>query len=294
MNTIVMLFSRVFIFVLLGYLLGRFPRINIRQPAQVMINLVIYFLFPVFVLFTVWTEPLESLLLFQVAAVAAGVIACGLVMAWLFARVYKLPYRDYSLPIIFVNSAYLGIPVNTYILGSTATAYAIIFDIVPTIAMFSIGVALVARENKIKEIFKMPLVYAALIGLFLNSRQVPVAAPVLEIIFYVKHITMPLILVIVGYELRPFKAMMMHKIIIASLLRMAGGLLAALLLVHWLQLERVPAMVCLISASMPSAVNSYVLAKKYQANPEFASAVVAMSTLISVPFIVLGSLLIQR
>lgn len=294
MHTIVMLFSRVFIFVLLGYILGRFSRVNIQQPAQIMINLVIYFLFPVFVLFTVWSEPLESLLLVRVAAVAAGVIACGLILAWLFARIYKLPYRDYSLPIIFINSAYLGIPVNTYILGTTATAYAIIFDIVPTIAMFSVGVALVAKENKIKEVIKMPLVYAALIGLFLNYRQVPVAAPLLKMIFYMKHITMPLILLIVGYELRPFKAMMMPKVIIASLLRMAGGLLAALLLVHWLNLEGLPAMVCLISASMPSAVNSYLLAKKYQANAEFTSAVVAMSTLISVPFIALGALLIHR
>lgn len=279
---------------LLGYVLGRFARVNIQQPARVMINLVLYFLFPAFVLFTVWSEPLESLLLVRVAIVAAGVIACGLALAWLFARVYKLPYGDYSLPIIFINSAYLGIPVNTYILGTTATVYAIIFDIVPTICMFSLGVALVARENKIKEVFKMPLVYAALIGLFLNSRQIPVAAPVLKMIIHVKHIIMPLILLIVGYELRSFKTMVMNKVIIAALLRMGGGFLAAVLLVRWLNLEGLPAMVCLISASMPSAVNTYLLAKRYQANAEFTSAVVAISTLISMPFIALGALLIHK
>lgn len=291
MNTIIMLFSRVFIFMLLGYILGRFSRANIQQPVQVMINLVLYFLFPVFVLFTVWSEPLESLLLFQVAAVATGVIVFGLALAWLFVRVYKLPYRDYSLPIIFINSAYLAIPVNTYILGSTATAYAIIFDIVPTMAMFTVGVALVSRENKIKEIFKMPLVYAAIIGLVLNYQQVSIALPVLKMIIYIKHITMSLILFIVGYELRPFTAILLKKVLIASLLRMVGGLIAAFLLVHWLNLTGLPAMVCLISASMPSAVNSYFLAKKYQANAEFTSAVVAMSTLISLPFIALGAVI---
>jgi hypothetical protein len=103
-----------------------------------------------------------------------------------------------------------------------------------------------------------------------------------------------LILIIIGYELKPFKAVLLNRVLVASLLRLAGGALAALLLVHWLRLEGVPAMVCLVSASMPSAVNSYVLAKRYQANAEFASAVVAMSTLISIPLIALWALLIHK
>ncbi|MDD5492075.1 MAG: AEC family transporter [bacterium] len=294
MSTITLLFYKVFIFILLGYILGRFLRINLQRQVQVIINTGLYVLFPIFVLVTMWSEPIKSAHLAQIWLLAAGVIVGGIIFAWLFARGYAVSYRDHSLPIIFINSAYLGIPVNTFILGPAATKYAIIFDVIPTICMFTLGVALVAKENRLKEMFKMPLVYAALIGIWLSSRGIPVPLPVLKMTGFIKTLVIPLILIIVGYELKPFKAFLLKKALVASFLRMAGGLLFAFPLVYWLRLEGLPALVCLISATMPSAVNSYVLAKKYQANAEFASAVVAMSTLISVPLIALGALLIHK
>ncbi len=294
MNTLTILFYRVFIFILLGYLLGRNQRLNIQRQSQGMINIAMYVLFPVFVLVTMWSEPLPTACLSQIWLLALGVIIGGAALAWFFSRLYTVSYRDCSLPIIFINSAYLGIPVNTYILGPAATKYAIIFDLVPTIVMFTLGVALVSRGNKLKEMLKMPLVYAALLGMLLNAQGVPVPWLALKITSLIKAVTMPLILIIVGYELKPFKSSLLSQVLVASLLRMAGGALLAFVLMSWLRLEGIPALVCLISASMPSAVNSYVLAKKYQANAEFASAVVAMSTLISVPLIILGTLLIQQ
>ena len=294
MTAITLLFYKVFIFILLGYILGRYLRIDVQRQVHGIINLGLYVLFPVFILVTMWSESLNPAHLSQVWLLAAGVLISGAILAWLFARMYDLPYRDCSLPIIFANSAYLGIPVNTYILGPVATKYAIIFDLVPTVIMFTVGVALVARGEKLKEMLKMPLAYAALIGLWLNAGGIPVPWPVLKMTSLIKAIAMPLILIIVGYEIKPFKAVLLSRVLVASLLRLAGGALAAFLLVHWLRLEGVPALVCLVSASMPSAVNSYVLAKKYQANAEFASAVVAMSTLISLPLIALGALLIHK
>jgi hypothetical protein len=294
MQTITILFYRVFIFILLGYLLGRFLRVDIQRQVHGTINLGLYVLFPVFILVTMWSEPLDPAYLSQVWLLAAGVLLGGAALAWLFARMYAVSFRDHSLPIIFVNSAYLGIPVNTYLLGPAATKYAIIFDLVPTVCMFTLGVALVAKGHKLKEMLKMPLVYAALMGMLLSAKGVQVPLPVLKITSLIKAVTIPLILIIVGYELKPFKAILLKKVLMASFLRMAGGALIAFALIHWLGLEGIPAMVCLVSASMPSAVNSYVLAKKYQANAEFASAVVAMSTLISIPAIMIISLLIHR
>lgn len=294
MNTMVILFLRIYVYILLGYILSRILRINLQQQVQVVINLGIYVLFPVFVLVTMWSEPLSIAHLSQVWLLAAGVLVIGAVLAWLFTRIYAVSFRDYSLPIIFTNSAYLGIPVNTYLLGPAAIKYAILFDLVPTVIMFTFGVALVSRGDKFKEMLKMPLAYAALIGILLSVIGVPVPCPLLKITSFLKALTIPLILVIVGYGLKPFKAVLLNRVVVASVLRLAGGALAALLLAHWLRLEGLPAMVCLVSASMPSAVNSYVLAKKYQANAEFASAVVAMSTLISIPLVMLWALLVPK
>jgi malate permease and related proteins len=293
MQTVTIIFYRIFVFILLGYVLGRFLRINLQRQVQGLVNIGIYILFPFFLLVTMWSESLAAAHLSQIWLLAAGVIIGGAALAWLFARIYAVSYRDHSLPIIFFNSAYLGIPVNTYLLGPAATKYAIIFDLVPTVCMFTLGVALVARGHKLKEMLKIPVVYAALIGMLLSAGGVPVPGPLLKMTGFIKAVAIPLILIVVGYELKPFKRVLLNRVLVASLLRMAGGILIAFFLVHWLRLEGVPAIVCLISASMPSAVNSYVLAKKYQANAEFASAVVAMSTLISIPTIMIISLLIH-
>jgi malate permease and related proteins len=293
MSILKLLFFKIFIYILLGWVLGQVKGLNARKPIQYFINLAIYLLFPLFVLFSVWANHFPRVLLAQISLLALGVLAAGALLALLFARIFKVDFRDHSLPIIFANSAYLGIPVSTYIIGPAATVYAIIFDLTPTLFMFTLGIILVARENKFREAARVPLVYAVLAGLALNLAQVPVNAFTNTLVGYLKNITIPLILIFIGYQFRPARPDIFGRVLVASLFRMAGGLLAAWLLVRWLNLQGVAAGVCLLSASMPCAVNSYVLAQKYRADTEFPAAAIAVSTLLSIPFIAFVSLLIR-
>ena len=293
MNILRLLFFKIFIYILIGWVIGRVKGLNVRKHIQYFINVAIYFLFPVFVLFSVWANNFTPALLGQISLVALGVLAGGALLALVFARIFKVDFRDHSLPIIFANSAYLGIPVSTYIIGPAATVYAIIFDLTPTLFMFTLGILLVARENKFREAARVPLVYAVLAGLALNLSHVPVNALTNTWVGYLKAITIPLILMFIGYQLRPARSAILGRVLTASLFRMAGGLVIAWLLINWFNLQGVAAGVCLLSASMPCAVNSYVLAQKYQADTEFPAAAIAVSTLLSIPFIAFVSLLIR-
>lgn len=287
------LFKTVFLYLCIGFLLSRIAPFSLRKFATLFFDLVIYILFPLFVFFSVWTVPVIYHFFWAILLAALGVIAVGIGWAFLFSRLFKVSFREHFLPIVFINSGYLGVPVNTFLFGATGTVYAILFDIIPTLSMFSLGVFLIAPRNRLKEIIRIPLVYAALVGLLLNYYHVSVPSLMLYAIQALKEIIIPAILIMVGYSLSTFEKQLLRQVIVASCFRFIGGLLAGLLFVYLLHLEGVIALVCIVSASMPSAVNSYILAEKYQMNPRFSAQVVTISTMISIPYIMLLSLLLR-
>lgn len=287
------LLKNIFFFMFLGFLLSKIVGKSLQKLTIPFFNTVIYILFPLFVLFSLWSTPIYYSTIGDIWTISSGVVGMGFLLALLFSRFYKVSFREHFLPIVFINSGYLGIPLNTFLFGGKGTIYAILFDIIPTFSIFTLGVYFIARQNPFKEVVRMPAIYATVAGLLLNIFHIPVPYQFLHVVQSLKNITIPVILVMVGYSLKAIDRKRLGKVVTASCLRMGGGLIAGLLLVFLADIRGVAAAVCIVSASMPSAVNSYVLAEKYQMNPDFSSQVVTLSTLLSLPYIVILSLLLR-
>jgi predicted permease len=87
---------------------------------------------------------------------------------------------------------------------------------------------------------------------------------------------------LVGYQLNFIKWPHLKLVNVGVILRMGGGFLVALILVRLFHLSGPGASVVLISSAMPSAVLTYIFAKKYEADADFAAGMILVSTLLSI------------
>ena len=281
-QVIIKLVSRVFIFAFIGYLIGKIREGFIRPLIAVVIDGSLYFLIPFFFFLSMWESSADLLITKKVALIAASVvIACG-VMAYLFSILSGVEFRQICLPIMFMNAIYLPIPINTLFFGSDGMTYSVIYSLAAGILHFTLGIYLVSRKEHFREIIKMPMIYAALAGIVLNQAEIGIPAVFLHISQGLKVVALPAMVGLVGYQLKLIKWRHLRLVNIGVPLRLGGGFLVALIMVRLLHFSGPGASVVLISSAMPSAVLTYIFAKKYDADAGFAAGMIMVGTLLSV------------
>ena len=288
---------KIFIYILVGFIL-RSQKLLSEKIIAVFIDIALYFFIPVFILTAAWGSPVDIHIAVNIGIIATGVLVAGTVFAAVFSY-YRLNsagclkqnaepghttnqemFRKTCLPVIFMNTAYLSIPINSYYFGSEGLLYAVIYNIVVTFFNSTLGIWLIGGRG-IGEIFRIPLLYASIAGLALNFAKVP-QPPVLGMLNnFLKDTAMPAILLLVGYNININKTLFMRAASIAAGIRIFGGFLTGYIITTLLGLKGTAAGVAILASSMPSAINTYILSKKYSADPEFAASTIAIGTLCS-------------
>ncbi len=281
-EVVLKLVSKVFVFVVIGYFIGKIRARFVKSLIAVVIEGSLYLLIPFFFLLSMWESSADLLVTKKVALIAAAVvIACG-VMAYLFSILYRVEFRQICLPIMFMNAIYLPIPINTLFFGREGMTYSVIYSLIAGLLHFTLGIYLVSRKEHFLEIIKMPMIYAALAGIVLNQARVGIPQAFLHVSLGLKVVALPAMVALVGYQLNFIGRRHFKLVNVGVLLRVGGGFLVALILVRLLDFSGPGASVVLVSSAMPSAVLTYIFAKKYKADADFAAGMILVGTLLSI------------
>jgi len=288
MNLLFSLLARIIPYIFIGWIFIKLKFKNAELFVSYFVNLALYFLIPIFVFFAMWSAPLSENIINARIIIFTVIAVCfvGMLFAFLHSKIFKSNFRDIALPIIFMNSAYLAIPLNTIFFGKDGTFYAIIYNIILTILHFSFGLWFVS--GSVKEIFRLPVLYFAFFGIFLNLTGVRLSDGLINFSELLSSVTLPVMLCLVGYQIHSINVSTLKKVFVGVFFRMFGGLIVAYIFCKVFNITGTVKGVCLLSSSMPSAVNTYILNKKYDADYSFASSMITVGlvmTLIVVPLI---------
>jgi predicted permease len=267
----------VFLTILVGFLISKKKKLDI-QPI---VDLVVYIASPCLIFASMVSSKLPISNFLQVFIAACLIIIIqGAITLLIIRRTTK--ENELSLPVVIGNSGFLGYPVALFAFGTLGLSNAIAYDMANSLFIFSIGIYLVHHKNDIKEMFKLPLIYAVILGIIFNLFKINVPEIIFKPIEMIGTIAIPLALLVLGYNLNQIKLTQINKAFLLSLSRILGGLLIAILIVAILRIEGVQKNIILLQSAMPSAVMSMILASKYHRNPELISSVVLITTLISI------------
>jgi predicted permease len=182
---------------------------------------------------------------------------------------------------VFGNTSYLGYPVALFAFGMDGLSRAVVYDMMNSLVIFSLGIYIVNHRNELQEAFKIPLLYAVVIGLAVNLLKIPVPELLFQPIEMIGLITIPLALLVLGYKLTEIKVSEATIAVLASLFRILGGFLIALLIINLWSIEGVTREIIVLQAAMPSAVMSMILAAKYERDAPLVASAVLISTVLS-------------
>jgi predicted permease len=275
---VLLVVSPVLVLVLIGFALGAKRQYTMRTLT----DLTVYLTLPCLVFASIVQHPLEPTALLQIGAAALFVIAgCGLAV---FAYLRISGRRDLRIlypTVMFVNAGNLALPLVQFAWGNSGFTKAVIFQAVSTSLMYTLGVFLVSRDRDPRKLFTLPFIYAAAAGLAMSGLHVAVPAALVEIVAFVGGAALPILLVMLGFELHSIRIKDLGISFVGSGLRLGVGFALGLLFVALVAVDPLTRKIIIFDATMPSAVGAVVLGIRFNANPEVSSSIVLMTTLIS-------------
>lgn len=276
--TVIEVVFPVFAIVALGYYLSRNRTMDVVTISEIVVNVTS----PCLVFTSIAKkEMVPSEWLVMGGGAAAVVFGCG-ALTWLYQRANNVRMRGLYLPTMFMNTGNMGLPFALLAFGETGLEKAIMFFIPVVILHFSLGVYIAKGEGGLREIFRLPLIYAALAGLASSLFHAVPPRFVMTALEMLADVAIPLMILNLGIQLRLLKVSKLRHAVAGVLIRMLGGLALAYAFVAIFGIGGVSRNVIFLDAIMPPAVFNVIFAQKYNADADVVASTIVLGTLFSV------------
>jgi len=288
-GTLIGLVASVLILILIGLAL-RLSGIMKREDADVLNNVIVYLALPALIFTAIRTsQPTVKLLILPACAWLIILICMGL--AYGAGRLLKLEPATLGAFVITAglgNTGYLGYPLALAIFGRNQLVKAVFYDVFGTaLALLTVGILVAERfgaatreSKKVVEILTFPPLIAVTLGFALRPVMLP--SFVSQVVGYLAHATVPLIMLSIGLSLKPghifdykgpIAAAGIIKLLVAPLLALGIGRVAGL--------ASPDSSILVLQASMPAMTLSFVVGQRYKLDTGYIPAVIFTTTLLS-------------
>jgi len=257
-------------------------------------GLVYNLLLPALVIGVLWSAELSTSSFVIVLMAAIGVFT-GMGLAWLWLRLFPQPLPATGALILaasFPNATYLGLPVLESVLGESARAIAIQYDLLsctPILLSLGILIAIHYGESKehnpqiVKNLLRVPPLWAAIVGVILNLTAISQPQILQQLFQMLGNGVVPLMLFSIGLSLRWRSGWSQQLNQVLPVV--AIQLLLTPIVIFWMvPLFGVGAkieMALVLEAAMPSMVLGIVLADRYRLDSHLYAMAVTITTALS-------------
>ena len=289
MNLILIILP-VFIIFSIGYIGQKFIGFDIKSISTA----ALYLMSPFLAFRTFYTNEL-TMDYFYIVLFSLLLTTILLIVVWITAVSMKATRSQLSAMIlggVFMNSGNYGAPVVLFAFGAVGFDYAVIMMVFQGLLMNTVGIffASMGGEEKstlgqsAQRVIRMPLIYAAFLGIALQLVSIPIPTAVMEAISLVADASIPTVMLVLGMQLAAIsrKRVAYRYVSAVSIIRMIASPLIAVGILYFMPVNDLLKAVIIVQASMPAAANTTMLALQFGTEPDLVSFTTFFTTLISI------------
>lgn len=269
-----------------GFILGKTLTVDSRTIGR----MVFYIFSPLLVFNLMVTSRLNLQQALTTVGYTTMVIAVTGILAYLLGKLFQLQ-RSHLLALIptvaFGNTGNYGLPLVKFAFGDEALAVASIFYVTTTILFNTVGVVIASLghldlKSAILGVFKLPILYAVLIALFVKGFGVEIPLPLARTIEIAANGAIPAMIILLGLELTRIEwSHSLRALSLGVAAKLLLGPVIGLALAGMFGLQGHTRQGSVIEAAMPAAVATTVVATEYKLEPSLVTAIVFLGTALS-------------
>jgi predicted permease len=293
MTTFLHILTDIILPILVLALVGFVAQKLLHMDIRTLIRLNMYLLIPAVLFVKVYRAEVSMAF---VGTVFGVVLAVVLVMFLLGEGISRLLHssrsrrKAFTNSLTFFNSGNYGLPLSELVFASNpiATTVQIFIMLIQNITGNTFGVfqassGSAGNRKALMSVLKLPALYVLVLVAIVKAAGWTMPAIVMLPLDYLSAGFVAIALITLGAQLAEISFKLhVRDILLSCLIRLAVAPLVGYALVLVFGIHGILAQSLIIGVSTPTAVNTAILAREYDNEPEYASQIVMVSTLLSV------------
>jgi len=268
----------IFTLILIGFIYAKVRHVNMESANQMNMEIFIPAL-----LIDALSRQEFSILSYQNLAIAAVFVVLGSgVLAWLFAKLFKLSVPMFVPSMMFNNSGNMGLPLAVLAFGEDALSAAVILFLAENLFHFTLGTYIVNGRISWWNLLKMPVNIATIIGLTISFTHWKMPDLIYTPIHLLAQIVIPLMLVSLGVRMTQIDLKAWRIGLVGALMCPLVSIIPAFIIIQFIPLEPIQRAQLLLFATLPPAVLNFMFAEKYHKSPVEVASIVAVGNGLSI------------
>ncbi|NSW90169.1 MAG: AEC family transporter [Firmicutes bacterium] len=278
----------IFFLIAVGFIAQKKLKMDIRTLTK----LNIYIFVPALLFLKIYETQVTLKFFSQVLVYILLVQAVLLLLGHLVSKVFcysRSIKKAFCNSLLFFNSGNYGLPLVELVFKGDPVAVTsqVFIMLIQNITTNTFGVFQASSGNSttkkaLKNILKMPSIYVIFLVILVKAFHITMPGLVLVPLGYIAKGFIAIALVTLGAQLSEIKIeIRVRDILVSTLTRLILSPLLGFLLVWAMGIRGILGQALVIGVSTPSAVNTALLAKEFDNEPEYASQIVFVSTILS-------------
>ena len=189
---------------------------------------------------------------------------------------------------MFTNVGPIGIPLIALAYGPEGTATAVILLVISNIFHFTLGAGVMSGKVDWRMVYANPLVWATVMGVASSQLQLTLPAWFQTSCTMIGSVLVPMMLMSLGARLAGSQVADALVGVQSSILILLARLAAAALTLWLVPLQGLERGALILFACLPAAVFNFMLADKFQVQPNKVASTVIVGHIFSLAFLPLG------
>ncbi|HLR10180.1 MAG TPA: AEC family transporter [Sporosarcina sp.] len=254
----------------------------------------LYLMSPFLAFRTFYTNPLNMDYIYIIAFCLILTVALFAVV-WITGKLMGATMPQMSAMIlggVFMNSGNYGAPVVLFAFGAIGFDYAVVMMVFQSLLMNTIGIffASLGGEEKatlhesFQRVIRMPLIYAAFLGVGMQAIHVDLPQPLMEGISMVADASIPTVMLVLGMQLAAIqrKRVAYRYVTAVTIIRMIASPIIAMVILLFMPVNDLLRSVLILQTAMPAAANTTMFALQFGTEPDLVSFTTFITTIISI------------
>ncbi|MDN3716690.1 AEC family transporter [Vibrio breoganii] len=207
-----------------------------------------------------------------------------------------------SISALYPNAVGVGVPLIFSLYGTEAELIlmgVVFINLVLVLPLFNI---LMIRSGEAgfysyRKVASDPIIIAIVTGALINLLSIPLPSYLLSAVDHVGMYALPIILLVLGASLSFYNTqqLLQQKVTMLLFVKMIGFPFIVLCISYfWLQLDLLEMQVLVLLCSLPTGINVYLLAERYQVAREATASVIVGSTGLSLLSVFAWEVIVSR
>jgi predicted permease len=274
----------IFTLVLVGFFYSRRVKPDLAGANKLVVDIAL----PVLIFISLSAKNFDPIAAITLTLASIALIVLSGLLAWPFTKISGASRQAFLPCAMFTNVGPIGIPLIALAYGPEGVATAVVLLVISNILHFTLGAAIMSGKADWRMVYANPLVWATVLGIASSQLKIVLPEWAQTSGTMIGSVLVPMMLLSLGARLASSQVADAWAGVKASVLILLVRLIAAFLILGVLPLQGLERGALILFACLPAAVFNFMLADKFQVQPNIVASTVIVGHVFSLAFLPLG------